>query len=113
MNIQILGQKLIIKSKNQISLVPLSDIYFLESMNGQIELVTQKRRIKIRESLKNLEIILPENFIRMHRSFIINQNLITDLKLIKNDIYEAIFENGEYALVSKTSISKLIHTGLE
>lgn len=96
MNIQIRGQKLIIKSKSKISLVPLSDIYFLESMNGQAELVTKKQRIKVRESLKNLEIILPANFIRMHRSFIINQNLITELKLIKSDIYEAIFENGEW-----------------
>lgn len=54
------------------------------------------------ESLKKLESVLDtETFFRVHRSFIINKNHITELKSRKNGDYDGTLSNGESVRLSR------------
>ena len=60
------------------------DIKYLEGYKDYVKIYTDKERFVTRESMKNMETLLPsDNFIRVHRSFIIS---VEDLKYIMGNI---------------------------
>ena len=66
---------------NRIVLIKLEDIIFFQSEDKYTSIhdINDKKYI-IDHSLSTLEKKLAENFIRVHRSFIINYNFINDIR---------------------------------
>ena len=60
---------LIIKTKSETINLNKKSIVFIESFNGKCTIHTRRRAIEVRNSLKNLEKIMGENFFRVHRSY--------------------------------------------
>lgn len=110
MKIYINQDKLVIYKRSEIKLIRLNDISYFERINQKTHIFdgVSENEIMIRNSLKELEEILPEGFKRSHRSFIINVNKIIELKMMSNTTYEAFFPNDRQALVSKELIKFII-----
>lgn len=53
-----------------------NDILFIKSNGAYIEIQTLEKKILQRKLLKEIEEELPENFVRTHRSFIVNRTYI-------------------------------------
>ncbi|MGQ1910663.1 LytR/AlgR family response regulator transcription factor [Marinifilum sp. RC60d5] len=51
-----------------------SDILYIESLSDFIKIHTLRGQISSKEKISRLEEVLPDNFIRIHRSFIINKD---------------------------------------
>lgn len=69
--------------------IQLEEVIYLESMSDYVNIHTRSDVIKTKENISHFESILPEYFIRIHRSFIVNQNFVTTFKsseLIANGI---------------------------
>ena len=67
-----------VKSEHQQIRIKLTEILFIENMkNHVIFRLENKNKIMALMSLKSLEEILPEQFFKVHRSFIINSDKIT------------------------------------
>jgi two-component system, LytTR family, response regulator len=73
------GNSFFIKTGPQkITRVNLADILYIESLHEYIRIHLSKEKFTIYHSLKNLLDILPsEQFVQIHRSFIVNFNRIT------------------------------------
>ena len=56
--------------------INLDDILFIESLKDYIKVVTKDKTIITKQSISSLEENLPENFIRIHRSYIASVNKI-------------------------------------
>ncbi|WP_234571768.1 LytR/AlgR family response regulator transcription factor [Rhodohalobacter sp. 614A] len=56
--------------------VKLDDLIYLESLSDYVQLHTKDQILTTRETISSFEENLPETFIRIHRSYIINQNHI-------------------------------------
>ena len=56
--------------------VPLQSILYIESQKENIKIVMEDRNLVTRYSISNLENELPEEFIRIHRSFIVAKSRI-------------------------------------
>ena len=56
------------------------DILYIESLRDYVSIKTLKEECIVLENLKDLEEILPSNFMRIHRSFIINLNEIESIE---------------------------------
>lgn len=56
--------------------VPLKSISYIESQKENIKIVMEDRELVIRYSISELEKELPEEFIRIHRSFIVAKSKI-------------------------------------
>lgn len=54
-----------------------NDILFIKSEGAYIEIQTTKKRILQRKLLKEIELELPDNFVRTHRSYIVNKDHIS------------------------------------
>ena len=70
-----------IKVDGNIVRVNFDDILYIEGVKEYVRLVCKDTRLITLESLKNLENILPtENFVRVHKSFIVAKNKVVSLE---------------------------------
>lgn len=66
--------------------IPYRDIYYMESREKKIFVRTLHDEYGINHTLDQLEQELPKNFVRCHRSFIVNKDKISDVFLSQNCI---------------------------
>ncbi|MFA9392792.1 MAG: LytR/AlgR family response regulator transcription factor [Prolixibacteraceae bacterium] len=59
--------------------IPYDDIVYIESLSDYIKVVTEQDEIISKEKISNLASRLPDLFLRIHRSFIINTNRIKNI----------------------------------
>lgn len=57
--------------------IPIEKILFIESFSDYVKIHVEDRQLVVREKISKLEERLPENFMRVHRSFLINRDTIT------------------------------------
>ncbi len=70
------SKELIFTVQKKKARVPLESILYIESQKENVKIVMEDRTILTRYSISNLEKELPENFIRIHRSFIVSKSKI-------------------------------------
>lgn len=64
--------------------IPYSQIYYFEAREKKIFVCTGKEEFSFYNTMDKLKEELPENFIRCHRSFIVNRNKIRKVMLSQN-----------------------------
>jgi len=65
-----------VMSDRKIAKIPYEDIIYIESMSDYIQINTINSQIVSKEKISKLYSRLPDMFLRIHRSFIINKNRI-------------------------------------
>lgn len=71
------------KAKKQIKVL-FDDVLYIESLKDYIKIHLQNKTLVIKESISNFEKRIDSRFIRIHRSYIVNQEKIT--AYTKNDV---------------------------
>jgi hypothetical protein len=66
-------------SNRKITKIPYDDIVYIESLSDYIKVVTVKDQIVSKEKISILSSRLPDIFLRIHRSFIINKERIKNI----------------------------------
>jgi two-component system LytT family response regulator len=88
--------KVSVKSKNKIILVPVDEIVYLQADKNYILINTKSSQFKIRETLGKIqEKLNPVKFIRVHKSFIVNKNFILELEPVFNQEYLLKLTSGK------------------
>lgn len=80
-----------VKSSGQQHRINFDEILYVESIKDYVNIKTETQEYIVLVTLKSLENQLPENFIRVHKSFILNVNEIKSLgskKIILNSGHE-------------------------
>ncbi|MCL2151801.1 MAG: LytTR family transcriptional regulator DNA-binding domain-containing protein [Oscillospiraceae bacterium] len=70
----------IFKSDGASRRIPFRDILFFEACNKKVVLHTTGQEIGYYDSIDNLASVLPPNFVRCHRSFLVNVRKIEELR---------------------------------
>lgn len=83
------------------------DIIYLEAQNGNVLLYTKNLPlITSKQTLINLEKQLdPEQFLRVHRSFVVNLDAVIEFQPSFNHTYELTLTNGAKITVSRSYVS--------
>ncbi|NOZ48034.1 MAG: LytTR family transcriptional regulator [Chlorobi bacterium] len=68
-----------IMSNRKIIKIPYRDIVYIESLSDYIRINTNDEQIKSKEKISKIINRLPSIFIRIHRSFIINEEKIKEV----------------------------------
>lgn len=92
-----------LKSEHRVHKVSYSNILLIEGLKEYVIFhLKEGKRIITLEALKNLEELLPDNFLRIHRSYIINKNYVQSL-------YGNMVEIGDKKIaIGKTFKEKVI-----
>ena len=69
-----------VKSSGRHYRISFDEILYIESIKDYVNIQTENNEHIIPETLKSLENQLPENFVRVHKSFILNINKILKIK---------------------------------
>lgn len=89
----------LLETKDGVTRIPFHQIYYFEAREKKIFVRTRKAEYPFYQTLEELERVLPEDFARCHRSYIVNRNMVE-----RNDFSggELILANGMSVPVSRT-----------
>ncbi|WHY86871.1 LytTR family DNA-binding domain-containing protein [Neobacillus novalis] len=101
--------RLYIKQKNDIHIIQKKDIIFIERSGRSSTIYTKSEAIKTYQTLNELEGELRErDFIRSHRSFIINIHYVKNFSLYAKNSFVVSFEGiEEQAMITKEKVDFL------
>ena len=100
--------RIVVKENGKIKIIPLAQVQFIEAADDYVKLHTADGNFLKNKTMAYFESALDSNsFIRIHRSYIVNVQLITRLDPYEKETYLAILSNGKKLPVSKTGYTKL------
>jgi two-component system, LytTR family, response regulator len=101
-------QRVLVKEKKKYFLVDLDDIYFFQASGDYVAIHKQKGTHLLNESMHNLECKLdPAQFVRIHRSTIINLRYVDNLQPYFNGEFYITMKNGEKLKLSRNYKDKI------
>lgn len=97
------NNNLLIKSKNKVVFVNLNDIYFIEKQKKKAFVHSRSGIYETTCRSSELEFVLPDFFIKVHQSFIVNMKMISEVEVTNSRTYEIHFnEYPRTALMSRS-----------
>lgn len=95
--------RLAIKTKDRISMLPVSDIDWIESADDYVYIHSDLNKHIVRQTLTFLESrIDPGKFVRIHRSTIVNVDRIKSLRPNEHGDFEVFMQTGERLKLSRS-----------
>ena len=100
--------RIFVKTGSHIDVIPVDDISHIEAQDDYVELHTPKGKFLKNETMSSIEKRLPEeNFIRVHRSSIINTEQIEKMEKYGKENYIVILKDKTKVMVSKSRVKQL------
>ena len=101
-------ERIVVKSGSAVIIRPTNEIRYLEAADDFVKIYTAKGVWLKNRTMAHFEQTLdPHQFLRTHRSYIVNLSAITKLEPYEKDGYVIILKTGEKVPVSKSGLSKL------
>lgn len=101
-------QRVVVKSRSRIHVIPVDEIIYLEAQDDYVMIYTLHTKHLKQKTMKFFEAHLPvEDFVRIHRSYIVRLSEIAQMQLYEKESYIVILKNGVKLPVSKSGLPKL------
>lgn len=102
------NERVVVKTGNKIKIIPVNDIIFLAADDDYVKIHTLEGSFLKNKTMGYFEKLLGEdNFVRVHRSYIVKINEITRIDPYEKESHLAILKSGEKIPVSKTGYPRL------
>jgi len=96
-------QNLVIKSAAKTVLVAIDTINVLLSYGPYVKVITAENKMHLlQRPLYQIEKLLPQNFVRVHRSHIVNRLAVKEVRSLKNGDYTLVLSDGNEIRASRT-----------
>ncbi|MBL7111874.1 MAG: LytTR family transcriptional regulator DNA-binding domain-containing protein [Bacteroidales bacterium] len=100
--------RVVVKSRSRIHVIPVDDIRYLEAQDDYVMIYTREHKYLKQKTMKFFEAHLPpDDFVRIHRSYIARLSEIGQMELYEKDSYVVILKDSTRLPVSKTGLPKL------
>lgn len=100
--------RIVIKDGSEIRILPANEIIFLEAYDDYVKIHHQDKVHLKKQTMNHFENVLnSEQFVRIHRSFIINLNKLTRIESYEKNSYRAILVTGDRVPISRNYYQKL------
>lgn len=102
------SRRIVVKIAGRIRIIQLDEVHYLEAADDYVKIHTRDGSfIKSRTMSKFEELLDPHQFVRCHRSYIVNVQFITRIDPYEKESYLAILKTGDKVPVSKSGYVKL------
>jgi two-component system LytT family response regulator len=100
--------RIIVKKNQAVIIIPVNNIHYIEAQDDYVMIYSEEGKNLKQKTMKALENSLdPNEFIRIHRSFIVNISRIQKLEPADKDNYLVKLKEGSVLPVSKSGYSRL------
>jgi len=95
--------RIVVKSGSKISVLPSDSISYIEAQDDYVMLYTKDSKHLKKATMKYYETNLdPNKFIRIHRSYIVNVDVIEKIELLEKESYILLLKDGNKLKVSRS-----------
>ncbi|HTM93656.1 MAG TPA: LytTR family transcriptional regulator DNA-binding domain-containing protein [Flavisolibacter sp.] len=102
------SERIVVKTAGKIKIIPIPEILFLEAADDYVKIHTKEGAFLKNKTMSFFENTLPqEQFVRTHRSYILNVQEITRIDPYEKENHLAILRSGARVPVSKSGYGKL------
>ncbi|MBC7936914.1 MAG: response regulator [Rhizobacter sp.] len=102
------SDRIVVKNGNKIKIIPVADIFYLEAADEYVKIHTAEGYFLKKKTMGFFETSLPvQQFVRSHRSYIVNVQQITRIEPYEKDNYVAVLKTGPQVPVSRTGYVKM------
>lgn len=102
------NNRIVVKTGNKVKIIPIHDIHYLEADDDFVKIVTIEGPFLKNKTLSFYEQTLdPQQFVRVHRSYILHISQITKIEPYQKETHMAVLRNGQQIPISKTGYGKL------
>ncbi len=100
--------RVVVKDGNKIKIIPVNQIHYLEAADDYVKIITADGSFLKKRTMNFFEQSLSRyHFVRIHRSYIVNTQLITRIDVYEKDSHIIILSTGSKLPVSKSGYSRL------
>jgi two-component system LytT family response regulator len=102
------SNRIVVKDNGKIKIIPVAQVQYLEAADDYVKIMTAEGHFLKKKTMQYFEDSLPpQEFIRIHRSYIVNAQLITRIDQHEKDSHLALLTTGQRLPVSKAGYAKL------
>ncbi len=102
------SQRIVVKTGSKIKIIPTQDVFYLEAADDYVKVHTQEGSFLKNKTMSHFEKSLDgQQFVRSHRSYIVNVQQITRIDPYEKDNHVAILRSGAKVPVSRSGYIKL------
>ncbi len=107
-NMPLQQNRIVVKDGNKIKIIPVNKIHYLEAADDYVKIITADGSFLKKRTMNFFEQSLSAyHFVRVHRSYIVNTQLITRIDVYEKDSHLLLLNTGEKLPVSKVGYGKL------
>lgn len=100
--------RIVVKHNNQIKIIPLNEVLYIESYDDYVKINTIENTFVKKKTMLYYQSVLNQNqFVRIHRSYLLNIKFLNKLEPYEKDGYLAVLTNKTKLNVSKSGYQKL------
>ena len=101
-------ERLVVKDGTKVTLIPVAKLDYAEAQDDYVALATQGKKHLKQQTITGLEACLdPANFVRIHRSYIVNLERVVRIEPYGKDSRLAILADGTRLPVSRAGYARL------
>jgi two-component system LytT family response regulator len=101
-------ERLVVKDGTKVTLIPIGKLDYAEAQDDYVALATQGKKHLKQQTIAGLEASLnPDNFVRIHRSYIVNLERVVRIEPYAKESRIAILADGARLPVSKAGYARL------
>lgn len=102
------AERVVIRDGSRIRIIPSADISYLEASDDYVKVHSAEGVFLKKRTMQQFEGCLPsEQFIRVHRSYLLNLRYLNRLEPFEKDQYIALLKDGTRVPVSKSGYQRL------
>jgi two-component system LytT family response regulator len=102
------SNRVVVKINGKIKIIPVQDIHYLEAADDYVKIITPEGAFLKNKTMQFFEKSLdPQQFARVHRSYMLNINQVTRIEPYEKENHLAILKTGAKVPVSKTGYPRL------
>ena len=100
--------RVVVKTGSKVKVIPIGEIIYLEAQDDYVMLYTQEGKYLKQQTMKFYEDQLDaKQFVRVHRSYIINIDYIAQIEPYEKDSYRIALKNKAVVPVSRSGYKRL------
>jgi two-component system LytT family response regulator len=100
--------RILVREQSQIKIIPIDEVLYLEAQGDYISICTASQSYLKYERLSQIERRLDsQNFIRIHRSYIVNLDFLKKIEPYSRDSRLAVLRNGKQLPVSRAGFERI------
>ena len=100
--------RLAVRSAGRTDLIPIETVAYVKAAGSYSELVLRNNNVRIHsKSLDRLLPLLPDNFERVHRSYIVRIDEVTQIRVQEGSKYTAVLSSGTEIPIGRTRVAAI------